>query len=62
MINLYPIKIKVLCAPDPIAIGSPNTKGRHSKIPASGGAHNTSIAIQENIFNRNKANFIHDNN
>ena len=32
MINLYPIKIKVLCATE-----SPNTHGRHSKIPESGG-------------------------
>ena len=37
MINLYTIKIKVLCATDPITIGSPDAKGQHSKIPASGG-------------------------
>ena len=31
MINLYPIKIKVLCATE-----SPYAQGQHSKIPASG--------------------------
>ena len=36
MINLYTFTIEVLCATDPIAIGSPNAQGRHSKIPASG--------------------------
>ena len=37
MKNVSQIKIKVLDAADPIAIGSPDAHGRPAKIPPSGG-------------------------